>query len=327
MPTAICQICSSVFSRIVTTAKRTNLRYLPSGREAPHDIANALPFVEAQDSTSLGTSSAHIGKTLPTRSEESDPSPNREFASTGSPSLGTALHIENLAEQYEDLVGHISSLEGEGIREHWMSDVMREWVQYEPDAVGHWINQLADGSIRDSALRIDVQDWVARSPREVADWALSVDDVRVRRESLDNAVYAWIGTGRMDEAIDWIHSQGSRPEASDVAFKLALKAYSKDHEEGNALAARIFDPEQYETFLKKRMVVDERQIFNNLRQIASAAQQFMLDEGVRTVGLDQIRAKASISPPSHASSRRATKKSSSIPTPLESPSRPQQEES
>jgi hypothetical protein len=175
---------------------------------------------------------------------------------------------------------------------HWLEKVAREWVKYEPDRVANWINGLPDGREREVVYNVYMQDWVLRSPADFADWAFDDGEPEMRAMNLMAAVKVWSAGENWVESAAWLGARAPHPDLDRAIFELSKKAYETDQAAANALSAFISDGELYDRFLEERLTQEERTVqkgvVNNLRQIASAAQQRMLDEGVREVSLEEI---------------------------------------
>ncbi len=208
--------------------------------------------------------------------------------------LGIYVNASIKNDHYKEVAARILSLDDQYTQYRFISDIVSEWVQYEPNAVGEWINELPEGPIRLTSLYTYVADWVENSPLEVADWAVSIDDESIRSNSLEIAVQAWINSGDLNEAIDWINRQSASPDTDMAAYTIAMKIYETDQDLGNALSNKISDSELYDRFLTNRMTAEnktkakDRNVLNNLRMIVSAAQRYILDTGIQSVRLNQI---------------------------------------
>ena len=100
--------------------------------------------------------------------------------------------------------------------------LVSEWIKFDPDRVGEWLNELPDGNARSDGLEIYVRNWAKSDPGSAAEWAQNLDlDERERFMSV--VAGQWVGSGDQMEFVDWLAAQPRSPNRDQLIYDLGLR--------------------------------------------------------------------------------------------------------
>ena len=203
---------------------------------------------------------------------------------------GLAAWLETLMKEgRHELASSLVSEIRPDARRVYFTRLVRDWIRYDLDRVGEWINELPDSQGRTAALSIYVTHWSARNPEDAAEWALNLDE-DVRDRFMPTVARQWVHIGDSNDIADWIAVQPAGPSLDHLVYSLALRL---DSDEGNSLARKITDPELR---LKYAHLRSEKAVVKNLQYVASSAQQFMLDTGKSQVRYNEFLGEGKVLP-------------------------------
>jgi hypothetical protein len=118
----------------------------------------------------------------------------------------------------------------EGAQAAAFAGLVGNWVEENPRAAGEWINTLAPGDGRDSAVDSYVNEIREKDPATATHWAMTIEEPKKRVEATMSSFQRWADSNT-DAASEWLNGTDI-PEGLRPFFEEELKQAQKAKENG-----------------------------------------------------------------------------------------------